>query len=396
MRLRCSRPPEEEPAARGDGRYGSNSTTSFRFRAIVLALAALSLAPALASPEVRVKDLVRVEGVRSNPLVGYGLVVGLQGTGDGTQAAFTIQSLANLLRRSGVTVPQGSVRVRNVAAVMVTADLPPFAKPGQALDVQVSSMGDAKSLQGGTLLMTPLLGPDGNTYAVAQGAVILGGSFSAGGGGNAVQKNHPTAGRIPEGAVIEREVPTGLATSSTFRLLLNDPDFATASRIVEAVDKTFGQSIAHADDAVGVRIIPPPDLARDPVTFLARVEAVTVQPDRAARVVINEKTGTVVMGSEVRVSKVALAHGSLTVEVRTRLEASQPAPFSEKGETVVLPRVEVTANEEPNRVLTLEDGVTVGEIVSALNALGVSARDMIAIFQAMKASGALHAELVVL
>ncbi len=363
---------------------------------LIVAVTLLLAGPLLASPEVRVKDLASVEGVRSNPIIGYGLVVGLQGTGDGTQAAFTIQSLANLLRRSGVTVPQSSIRVRNVAAVMVTAQLPPFARPGQPLDVQVSSLGDAKSLQGGTLLMTPLLGPDGGTYAVAQGAVSIGGAFLGGGGGNTLQKNHPTAGRIPGGAVVERSVPMDLAAATSFRLLLDEPDFATASRIADAINASFGPGSAHAEDPGGVRVNPPASLVGDPVGLLAKVEAVEVRPDSVARVVINERTGTVVLGSDVRVSKVALAHGNLTVEVRTRLEVSQPAPYSPKGETVTVPLEDVTTTEQPNSVITLEEGVSVGEIVQALNTLGVSARDMIAIFQAMRASGALHAELVIL
>jgi flagellar P-ring protein precursor FlgI len=364
---------------------------------LIVAVAVFLAEPLLASPEVRVKDLASIEGVRPNPLIGYGLVVGLQGTGDGTQAAFTIQSLANLLRRSGVTVPQSSIRVRNVAAVMVTAELLPFARPGQALDVQVSSMGDAKSLQGGTLLMTPLLGPDGGTYAVAQGAVSIGGAFLGGGAaGNTLQKNHPTAGRIPGGAIVERSVPVDLASASTFRLLLDEPDFANASRIADAINASFGPGSARAEDPVGVRVFPPSSLAGDPVGLLAKVQAVEVRPDSLARVVINEKTGTVVMGSDVRVSKVALAHGNLTVEVRTRLEVSQPLPYSPKGETVTVPVEEVATTEEPNSVIALEEGVSVGEIVQALNTLGVSARDMIAIFQAMRAAGALHAELVIL
>jgi flagellar P-ring protein precursor FlgI len=351
---------------------------------------------ATATPDVRVKDLATFEGVRSNPLIGYGLVVGLQGTGDGTQAAFTIQSLANILRRSGVSVPQLSIRVRNIAAVMVTADLPPFARPGQSLDVQVSSLGDAKSLQGGTLLMTPLLGPDGSTYAVAQGAVSIGGAFLGGGGGNTVQKNHPTAGRIASGAIVERSVPLDLASVPSFRLLLRDPDFATAGRAADAINAAFSDTVAKAEDPVSVRITPPASLASDPVALLAKVEAVELQPDTTARVVINEKTGTVVLGQDVRVSKVALAHGSLTVEVHTDFEASQPAPFARRGRTVVVPHRDVTAEEEPSKVLTLEDSVSVGDVVAALNALGVSARDMIAILQAMHAAGALHAQIVLL
>lgn len=369
-----------------------------RGRRPMVAILGWVLAPtlALAAPPVRVKDLATVEGVRSNPLVGYGLVVGLQGTGDGTQAAFTIQSLANMLRRSGVTVPQGAVRVRNVAAVMVTADLPPFARPGQRLDVQVSSIGDAKSLQGGTLLMTPLQGPDGNAYAVAQGGVSIGGAFLGGRGGTSVQKNHPTTGRIPDGAVVERSVALSFDSASRLRLLLKAPDFATASRVADSVNEELGGQAAHAEDAVSILIDVPPALADDPVTLLAQVQAIEVRPDTVARVIINEKTGTVVMGQDVRVSQVAVAHGNLTVEVQTILEPSQPPPLSEGGETVVLPQREVYTEEEPDKILTLEEGVTVKELVETLNALGVSARDMIAILQAMRAAGALHAEIVTL
>jgi flagellar P-ring protein precursor FlgI len=361
---------------------------------MVLTLAAGTLA--VAAPHVRVKDLASVAGVRSNPLIGYGLVVGLKGTGDGTQAEFTTQSLANLLRRSGISVPQSSIRVRNVAAVMVTVDLPPFSRPGQKLDVQVSSIGDAKSLQGGTLLMTPLLGPDGGTYAVAQGAVSIGGAFLGGGGGNSVSKNHPTTGRIPAGATVERKIALNFGSSGELRLLLNNPDFATASRIVNAVNGTFGERLANAEDAVSIVIEPPAGLGADPVSLLARIQEIEVEPDASARIIINEKTGTVVMGNDVRISTVALAHGNLTIEVGTSWEASQPAPFSESGETVVIPEQNVTTREEINSVITLEQGTTVSEVVEALNALGVSARDMIAIFQAMRSAGALHAEIVAL
>ena len=359
-------------------------------------VAGLLAGASLAGPSIRVKDLTQIEGVRSNPLIGYGLVVGLQGTGDGTQAKFTIQSLANVLRRSGVTVPPASIRVRNVAAVMVTAELTPFARPGQTIDVQVSSIGDAKSLQGGTLLMTPLQGPDGNAYAVAQGAVSIGGAFLGGGGGNSVQKNHPTAGRIPRGAVVEREVPVDLAGFSEYRLLLDQPDFATASRIAGALNEYFEAGVAHAEDATAVRVVPPAGMAADPVGLLAKVEAVEVRPDVAARIVINEKTGTIVMGSQVRVSRFALAHGNLNVEIRTEFEPSQPGPFSPKGETIVVPQPDVYVGEGETRTAAFDEGVTVGELVETLNELGVSPRDMIAIFQAMRAAGALHAEVIVL
>ncbi len=371
--------------------------TIFRF---LLTAAALSF-PALgisdfASPMVRVKDLTQVEGVRSNPLIGYGLVVGLQGTGDGTQAKFTFQSIANLLNRSGVSIDPSTIRVRNVASVMVTAELPPFSRQGQTLDVQVSSLGDAKSLQGGTLLMTPMYGPNGEIYAVAQGSVSIGGAFLGGGAGNTVQKNHPTAGRIPAGATVERQVPMNLAGTDSFRILLDEPDFETARRIADAVNQAFGETVARAEDPVSVQLTPPESFQGNPVELLARVQAVAVRPDNIARVVINEKTGTVVMGADVKISAVALAHGNLQIEIATRQFASQPAPLSEKGETKVLDDVDLYAAEGPSHVLALKDGVSVGDVVSSLNALGVSPRDMIAIFQAMKAAGALYADLVIL
>ena len=370
--------------------------TSHRVVLAGLLLLVLAAGSAGAAPSVRVKDLVDVEGVRANPLIGYGLVTGLQGTGDGTQAKFTIQSLANILRRSGVSVPESSIRVRNVAAVMVTAELAPFVRPGQRLDVQVASIGDAKSLQGGMLLMTPLYGPDGQIYGVAQGPVSIGGAFLGGGGGNSVQKNHPTSGRVPKGAVIEREVPVDLQGNDSFRLLLHNADFATAGRIADAINAELGGAVARAEDPVGVRVVPPARYEDDPVGLLAKVEAVEVRPDLSARVVINERTGTVVLGGDVRISEIALAHGNLQVEISTDFYASQPAPFSERGETVVVPEREVFAQEGPSHILTLGDGATVRDVVESLNALGVTPRDMIAIFQAMRAAGALHAELVVM
>jgi len=367
--------------------------STLRSLTVLSMLAVMLVGAAHAAPMVRVKDLASVEGVRSNPLIGYGLVVGLKGTGDGTQAEFTIQSLANVLRRSGVSVPQSAIRVKNVAAVMITVELPPFARAGQRLDVQVASIGDAKSLQGGMLLMSPLIGPDGNTYAVAQGAVSIGGAFLGGGGGNSIQKNHPTAGRIPSGAIIERQVPQALHQLDELRLLLREPDFATSSRLAKAINQRFGFELAHAEDAVGIRLDPPEDLAANPVDLLADVQEVEVEPDSTAKIIINEKTGTVVMGNEVRISTVALAHGNLTVEVLKHNDFAPPGLFSE-GQATPVPQTELIAREGPNSVITLEDGVTVREVVEAFNDLGVSARDMIAIFQAMRAAGALHAEIV--
>lgn len=365
-------------------------------RSLTLLFVAALWMPAIHSaPEVRIKDLARVEGVRGNPLIGYGLVVGLQGTGDGTQASFTIQSLANVLRRSGISVPAGSLRVKNVAAVMVTAELPPFARASQRLDVTVSSIGDAKSLRGGTLLMTPLSGPDGQVYAVAQGQISLGGGFTAGGGGSSVVNNHPTVGTIPMGAMIEHRVMLTLDSFQVVRLLINRPDFNTAHRVAEEINATFGPGTATAEDPATVRVDPPSGYADDLVGLISRLESIRVRPDAAARVVVNERTGTVVMGNQVRISTVALAHGSLTIEVDTTLDVSQPAPLSD-GETTIVPRTDIYVEEGPNRVIALEEGITVAELVQALNELGVSAGDMVAIFQAMSAAGALHAELVLL
>ena len=364
-----------------------------KFTIAFLLFSAMSAIPFEATPKVRIKDLATVEGVRSNPLIGYGLVVGLKGTGDGTQAEFTVQSLANTLLRAGVSVPQSAIRVKNVAAVMVTVELPPFVRPGQRLDVQVASIGDAKSLQGGNLLMTPLIGPDGKTYAVAQGAVSIGGAFLGGGGGNSVQKNHPTAGRIPSGGIIERSVPQTFAQLDELRLLLREPDFATAARLAAAINARFGFELARAEDAIGIRLDPPPDLAQHPVELLANVQEIELRPDSIAKIIINEKTGTVVMGNEVRISTVALAHGNLTVEVVTRKDIAPPGLFSD-GQATIVPQTEVLTREGPNSVITLEEGVTVSDVVEALNDLGVSARDMIAIFQAMRAAGALYAEIV--
>ncbi|MDQ7007267.1 MAG: flagellar basal body P-ring protein FlgI [Acidobacteriota bacterium] len=345
---------------------------------------------------VRLRDVVDVRGVRDNQLVGYGLVVGLAGTGDGTQAKFTIQSLANALQRMGVVVPPSSIRVRNAAAVMVTADLPAFARPGSRLDVTVSSIGDAKSLTGGTLLMTPLKGPDGRVYALAQGPISLGGAFAASGGGGSVQKNHPTTGLIPSGALVERTAGIDLAGRDSFELQLRSPDFETAFRIEKALNQAFDDSTAHAIDAGTVKVMIPDFLRDKPVEFLAHTLEIGVRPDVPARVVLNERTGTVVLGGNVMISQVSVTHGNLTIAVTERYGVSQPGPFSQGGETVVVPEGEVVVDEEPAQHLDLGPGTSVEELVKSLKKVGVTPRDMIAIFQAIRAAGALHAELVVI
>ncbi len=342
----------------------------------------------------RLKDLINVEGVRSNQLVGYGLVVGLNGTGDGDQTKFTVQSVVNMLERFGVKVDRRQVKLKNVAAVMVTAELPPFVRQGQRLDVTVSSIGDAKSLQGGTLLLTPLRGPDGEIYALAQGPVSLGG-FSAGGAGGSVQKNHPTVGRIPSGAVVEREVPIYLNQKDVLRLSFREVDFHTVAQAVEAINAYLNGPFATALDGRTITLRVPLAYRGEVVKLLAEIGDLAINPDIPARVVIDERTGTVVMGENVRVSKVAVAHGNLSVQIRERAKVSQPPPFS-AGQTVVTPETEITAREEAARVVVIEEGVSIGELVRALNAVGATPRDLIAIFQAIKAAGALQAELVIM
>jgi flagellar P-ring protein precursor FlgI len=371
-------------------------------RVVVIILAALLALPAFATeaasrPSVPLREVVAVRGVRENQLVGYGLVVGLAGTGDGTQAKFTIQSLANALQRLGVNVPAISIRVRNAAAVMVTANLPAFSQPGTRVDINVASVGDAKSLVGGTLLMTPMKGPDGRVYALAQGPISLGGAYSAGGATASTQKNHPTTGTVPGGALVERAAGIELAGRDTIDLELKRPDFSTAYRIEQALGSAFEPETARAVDPGTVRLIVPEALRDRPVKFLAAALDVPVEPDAPARVVLNERTGTIVLGGSVRISRVSITHGSLNIAVSEKLSVSQPLPFSgDRAETRVIPETEVTASEEPGRSVRFEEGAQVEDLVDALNKLGVSPRDLIAIFEAIRAAGALHAELVVI
>jgi flagellar P-ring protein FlgI len=344
----------------------------------------------------RLKELVSIEGVRDNQLIGYGLVVGLRGTGDRQQTLFSAQSLANLLQQMGVATNPAILRVANTAAVMVTATLPPFAQPGVHIDVTASSIGDSPNLQGGQLLLTSLKGVDGQVYAISQGPVVTGG-FSTGRGGNGQTVNHPTVGRIPGGATIERAAPT-LSPTGRVKLQLMQPDYTTAIRISAAINDKFADGkapLAKPENSALVAITIPPDYASRPVEFIAAVEALTVQADRPARVVINERTGTIVMGKEVRVSPVAIMHGNLTVEIQTVNTVSQPAPFSQ-GQTAVVPQVSVGAKEEKSRSLVLKQGATVEELVRALGSIGSTPRDVIAILQSLRAAGALEADIDVL
>jgi flagellar P-ring protein precursor FlgI len=347
----------------------------------------------------RVKDLTSIEGVRSNQLIGYGLVVGLDGSGDQTtQTPFTVQSVINMLTQLGVSLPAGtSLQLKNVAAVIVTAALPAFARPGQAIDVTVSSMGNAKSLRGGTLLMTPLKGGDGQIYAVAQGNVLVGGvGASSAGGGTSIQVNHLSVGRISAGATVERGVPSELGQGAHINLELNSTDFSTARRIVDAINSSFAPGTAMAVDGRLIQVRAPvhPD---ERVTFLSRIESLEVTPAQtSAKVVVNARTGSVVMNQTVMVDAFAVAHGNLTVVVSSEPVISQPAPFSTQGQTVQAERAQVEIRSDRGGLTLVKQGASLGEVVKALNAIGATPQDLLSILQAMKAAGALRAELEII
>jgi flagellar P-ring protein precursor FlgI len=346
---------------------------------------------------VRIKDIADIKGVRQNQLVGYGLVVGLEGTGDSDDALFTIQSLASLLEKMGVTVqPKDIDDVENVAAVMVTADLPPFAGLGSRIDVLVSSIGDAETLQGGTLLFTPLKGADGSVYAVAQGPVSTGGFAVSGNSGDQVQKNFPTVGRVVGGGLVEKEIHSNFNQKKSLTLALHDPDFTTASRVAQAINRAFYSQLAQTENAGSIRVSVPENYQGDTVQFVTLVESLGVTPDMVSKVVVNERTGTVIMGENVRIATIAIAHGNLSIQINESQNVSQPLPFSRGGQTVVTPESDIVVQEGKNPIFLVESGVSIGELVKALNALGVSPRDLIAIFQALKAAGALQAELEII
>jgi len=348
----------------------------------------------------RIKDLAQLHGVRDNQLIGYGLVSGLNGTGDDMKkSVFTLQAVYNMMTRHGITIDPNNIndiKVKNVAAVMVTTNLPPFARSGSTIDVQVSSMGDAKSLAGGTLLMTPLVGPDGNVYAVAQGALTLG-AFSFGGKAAQVQKNHPTVGRIAGGAIIEKSIPLRLGTDGHLQYQLRDADFTTASNMAETINNSFGQGTAFPDSPGTVKVNIPKLYQDRLIDFVAAVEVLDVDADTRAKVVVNERTGTIVMGKDIRLSTVAVSHGNLSLIIRDDTTVSQPNPLSD-GSTVVAPKTDISVVEEDGQlvVLDMKKGVSIGEIASALNAIGATPRDLIAIFQAIKASGSLYGDLIIL
>jgi flagellar P-ring protein FlgI len=349
-----------------------------------------------AAHAARIKDIANIRGVRQNQLFGYGLVVGLDGSGDGNKSVFTVQSLSSMLEKMGVTIDPDDVKVKNVAAVMITADLPPFARTGSRIDVLVNSIGDAKNLQGGTLLLTPLKGADGKVYAVAQGPVSTGGFSYGKGTGTGVQKNFPTVANIVGGALIEREIANNFNERELLTLALHAPDFTTATRMAQAINAAFGDVLAHAPDA-GTIEVKVPDLYRGrSVELVALIENIGVTPDIVSKIIINERTGTVIMGENVRIATIAIAHGNLSIQVNRQDNVSQPLPFSRGGQTVVTSDRDMVVQEGRNPLFLVESGVSIGEVVRALNALGVSPRDLIAIFQALKAAGALQAELQII
>jgi len=362
----------------------------------VAALAAvLAIWPVNGQAASRIKDLTSVEGVRQNQLIGYGLVVGLNGTGDTlNNIPFTKQSLQAMLERLGVNIRGQTIRTGNVAAVMVTANLPPFGTQGTRIDVTVSAMGDAKSLQGGMLLVTPLLGADGNVYGVAQGSLAIGG-FQAEGDAAKITRGVPTVGRISNGAIIEREIDFALNRLPNLRLALRNADFTTAKRIAAAINDFIGQPTAEPLDPSTVQIMIPKQYAGKVVALLTEIEQLQIEPDLPAKIVIDERSGIIVMGRDVRVSTVAVAQGNLTVSINETPQVSQPAPFS-RGQTRVVPRTQVGVQEDGKKLALVKEGVSLQQLVDGLNALGIGPRDMIAILQAIKATGAIQADIEVM
>lgn len=409
LRLRCrltdgarALPTEKKSAAATgfDSRRSTNVTEKtfspggkiFSFAAALAFLLTLLL-PDSANAGVRLRDLVMVSGARDNQLVGYGLVVGLAGDGDKDQV-YTKQSVANMLSRYGINIPAATLSAKNVAVVMISADIPPFIKPGARIDITVSSLGDAKSLSGGVLLQTPLLGADNKVYAVAQGPLVLGGfaAGDAGAGGATVTKNHPTTAQIINGALVEREIPTQIVHDNTVQLLLREPSFGSASAMAAAINAVFTNS-ARAIDATAVQVQMPEGAAGSPVDFNAQLNRIEMTPDAPARIIINERTGTIVATAAIRISSCAVACGNITINVAQTLDVSQPQPLGQ-GQTVVTPRTDTTVTENRAGLIPLPELPTVENVAAALNALGATPRDMMSIFQAMKQAGALQAELI--
>jgi flagellar P-ring protein precursor FlgI len=366
------------------------------FYKALVALIAVACAVSPARATSRIKDLASIEGIRQNQLIGYGLVVGLNGTGDTlNNAPFTRQSLQGMLERLGVNIRGQQIRTGNVAAVMVTANLPPFATQGTRIDVTASALGDSKSLLGGTLLVTPLLGADGNVYAVAQGSLAIGG-FAVEGEAAKVTRGVPTVGRLPNGAIIERELEFSLATLGSLRLSLRNADFTTAKRIAIAINDYIGQPVAEPLDPSTVMLTLPKSFPQNLVATLTEIEQLQVEPDESAKIIIDERSGVIVIGRDVRVSTVAVAQGNLTVTISESPQVSQPAPFSRGGRTVVVPRSRLGVTEEGKKLALVQEGVSLQQIVDGLNALGIGPRDLISILQAIKAAGAIQADIEVM
>lgn len=365
-------------------------------RTLCAALIALLALAATEARGVRIKDIATFRGVRPNQLVGYGLVVGLAGSGDSTSTQFTLQSMSAMLEKMGVTIPPEDIKVKNVAAVMVTADLPPFSRVGSRLDALVNSIGDAKTIQGGTLLLTPLKGADGQVYAVAQGPVATGGFLVGGGSGDKVAKNFPTVGRVVQGATVEREIPFQLNQKEELALSIHKPDFTTAERVARAINEGLAVAAARAVDSGTIQVQIPPEYRGRVAPLIARIENFQVSPDAISRVVINERTGTVIMGENVRIATVAIAHGNLSVEIKQTPQVSQALPLAPGGRTVVTQESQTVVQEGRAPLQIVPTGVSIGEVVRALNALGVTPRDLISILQALRAAGALQAELEIM
>ncbi|NQV79715.1 MAG: flagellar basal body P-ring protein FlgI [Alphaproteobacteria bacterium] len=377
-------------------RPNSRSFSKHLHRTATAIAVAFALAAAPAEAASRIKDIVNFEGVRDNLLVGYGLVVGLNGTGDSLRnSPFTRQSLQSMLERLGVNVRNVDMNTDNVAAVMVSANLPPFARQGSRIDVAVSTLGDADNLLGGILLVTPLLGADGQVYSVAQGPVVVGG-FTVGGDAATFVKGVPTAGRVPNGGIIEQEIPFEMADLPRMRLALKNPDLTTARRIAEAINTFLDIEAAVMSDPGTIVLTAPAAYANDMTALLADIEQLRVEPDQPARVVIDETTGVIVLGNDVRVNTVAIAQGNLTIRVTETPQVSQPAPFAQTGDTVVVPRTQLEVVEGDSKLAVVESGVNLQELVDGLNSLGISPRDMISILQALKTAGALQAEIVLM
>ena len=362
--------------------------------AAIFAMQIAFTAHAVEPVQIKIRDLATVEGVRENPLIGYGMIVGLNGTGDKQQTVFAIQTLAGILQRMGVQIPANSVRVKNVASVFVTANLPPFARPGAPVDVTVSSIGDAKSLEGGMLLLTALYGADGQVYAAAQGPLAVGG-YSAGGSGNGKQVNHPTVGRIPSGGRVERALPFNFDHLQPLNLLLREPDFTTAGEISDVINLAFGHNIAIARDGGRVEINTVGTGVPNLTNVMAKIENLSVIVHRRARVVVNERTGTVVMGQDVRLGAVSILHGGFSVQITTEIQVSQPEALSQ-GKTAVVGQQDVQVKEVPVRRVEITEGARVDQLVDGLQNMGATARDVISILQAIKAAGALDADLEVI